>query len=322
MAAELDFLDQVAAVARRHGVGPDELKEVAGGVANRGFVLGDELFLRVCRPGYEADLLKETHVVPAARSVGVLTPAIVEYDDTRRLIAAPYALMERVHGTEPTELPTALAKQLAHLHQLKRDPASTTSHTKPASAEPAGADWGGVTGGMVGAGVLRVAEDGWGDPWRTIDELADRGYVDPGTARWLTGWFTRLAERIDESRPKVLIHGDVAAHNLLAGPDGDLRALIDWGDAAWAPRAMDFAKLPLTQVAALLPEYLRHAQSPETEEELAAAVLWFHLFWGLAKLPAAPWPGQRHWTAPNTSRLLNILHFFTTSPPAPWSRLT
>ncbi|TDW90625.1 phosphotransferase family enzyme [Kribbella pratensis] len=382
MAAELDFLDQVAAVARRHGVGPGELKEVAGGVANRGFVLGDELFLRVCRPGYEADLLKETHVVPAARSVGVLTPAIVEYDDSRRLIAAPYAVMERVHGTEPTELPTALAEQLARLHQLKRAPESTPNRAKPASAESAGpesggaeparaesrsaessraesgraepagavssgaessgaepvgaesshaasgcagsgcAESGGAGGGLVGVGLLGVVEDGWGDPWRTIDELAERGYVDPGTASWLTGWFTRLAEHIDGSRPNVLIHGDVAAHNLLAGPDGDLRALIDWGDAAWAPPAMDFAKLPLTQVAALLPDYLRHAHSPESEEEFAAAVLWFHLFWALAKLPAAPWPGQRHWTAPTTSRLLNILHFFTTSPPAPWSGLT
>lgn len=293
MAEEFDFLDQVGAVARRHGVDPGEVKEVAGGVANRGFVLGEELFLRVCRPGFEADLLKETHVVPAARSVGVLTPAIVEYDDSGRLIAAPYAVMERVHGTEPTDLPTGLAAQLAHLHQLER------------TLELSG-----------------VVEDGWGDPWGTIDGLADRGYVDSGTASWLTGWFTRLAERIDGSGPKVLIHGDVAAHNLLAGPDGDLRALIDWGDAAWAPRAMDFAKLPLTQVAELLPDYLRHSQSPESEEELAAAVLWFHLSWGLAKLPAAPWPGQRHWTAPTTSRLLNILHFFTTAPPAPWSGLT
>ncbi|WP_410789365.1 phosphotransferase family protein [Kribbella sp. C-35] len=293
MVAEPDFLEQVAAVARRHGVDPGELKEVAGGVANRGFVLGDELFLRVCRPGYEADLLKETHVVPAARSVGVLTPAIVEYDDSGHLIAAPYVVMERVHGTEPTNLPTGLANQLARLHQLERT-----------------------------LDLSGVGEDGWGDPWRTLDELADRGYLDPGTASWLTGWFTRLAERIDGSGAKVLIHGDVAAHNLLAGPEGELRALIDWGDAAWAPRAMDFAKLPLTQVAVLLPDYLRHSQSPESEEELAAAVLWFHLSWGLAKLPAAPWPGQRHWTAPTTSRMLNILHFFTTAPPQPWSDLT
>ncbi|WP_327639819.1 aminoglycoside phosphotransferase family protein [Kribbella sp. NBC_00482] len=312
MTEELDFPDQVAAVARRHGVDPGELKEVAGGVANRGFVLGDELFLRVCRPGFEADLLKETHVVPAARSVGVLTPAIVEYDDSGRLIAAPYVVMERVHGTEPTDLPTGLAEQLANLHQLEQRPASEPDLSEPDLSKP----------DLSGLELPGLAEDGWGDPWGTIDELADRGYVDPGTASWLTGWFTRLAERIDGSGPKVLIHGDVAAHNLLAGPDGDLRALIDWGDAAWAPRAMDFAKLPLTQVAELLPDYLRYSQSPESEEELAAAVLWFHLSWGLAKLPAAPWPGQRHWTAPTTSRLLNILHFFTTAPPQPWSGLT
>ena len=120
----------------------------------------------------------------------------------------------------------------------------------------------------------------------------------------------------------MLIHGDVAAHNLLAGPDGELLALIDWGDAAWAPRAMEFAKLPLAQVAVLLPDYLRHARPPESEEELAAGVLWFHLSWAIAKLSAAPWPGQRHWTAPTASRLLSILHFFTTAPPAPWSGLT
>jgi serine/threonine protein kinase len=119
----------------------------------------------------------------------------------------------------------------------------------------------------------------------------------------------------------VLIHGDVAAHNLLAGPDGDLRALIDWGDAAWAPRGMDFAKLPLDQVDAILPEYIHHAGGVRTEE-LAAATLWFHLDWGLGKLTAGPWPGQRHWTAPPFSRLLGLLRFFSTSPSTPWSTLT
>jgi aminoglycoside phosphotransferase (APT) family kinase protein len=200
--------------------------------------------------------------------------------------------MERVHGTEPTDLPTGLAEQLARLHHL--DPSD---------------------------GLLTVPEDDWADPWRTVDELGSRGYIDPGTANWLTGWFTRLADRIDRTEPKVLIHGDVAAHNLLAGPANDLRALIDWGDAAWAPRAMEFAKLPLTQVATLLPDYLRRTGTRHTEEELAAAALWFHLHWALARIPSTPDPGQRHWTAPTASRLLNLLHFFTTTPPAPWSGL-
>jgi hygromycin-B 7''-O-kinase len=290
-----DFLHRVTAVARRHGVDPEHVKEVAGGVANRAFILGDDLFLRTSRPGYEDDLRKETHVVPAARLVGVLTPEILEYDETHRLLPAPYVVMERVHGAEPTDAPTGLAEELARLHQIHHAPEPTL-------------------------GIRGVPEDDWGDPWRTVDDLATRGYVDPATASWLSGWFTRLAERFDDSRPKVLIHGDVAAHNLLAGPDNELRALIDWGDAAWAPPAMEFAKLPLTQVAKLLPAYAH--QSPDSEEALAAAIVWFHLAWALAKLPAPPWPDQRHWTAPTTSRLLNILHFFTTTPPTPWRDLT
>ncbi|WP_432887218.1 phosphotransferase family protein [Kribbella sp. CA-245084] len=290
-----DFLHQVTTVARRHGVDAEHVKEVAGGVANRAFILGDDLFLRASRPGYEDDLRKETHVVPAARLVGVLTPEILEYDETHRLLATPYVVMERIHGAEPTDAPTGLAEELARLHQIQHSP-------EPTRAIPV------------------VPEDDWGDPWRTVDDLATRGYVDPATASWLTGWFTRLAERFDDSGPKVLIHGDVAAHNLLAGPANELRALIDWGDAAWAPRAMEFAKLPLTQVAKILPTYAD--RSPETEADLAAAILWFHLSWALAKLPAPPWPNQRHWTAPTTSRLLNILHFFTTTPPPPWPDLT
>jgi hygromycin-B 7''-O-kinase len=286
-----EFLHQVTAIAQRHGVEAWQVTEVPGGVANRAFVLGDDLFLRVSRPGYEDDLHKETSVVPVTRFVGVMTPAIVEYDGSRGVINAPYVVMERVHGIEPAAVPTGLAEQLALLHRIGR-----------------------VT-------IPGVPEDDWGDPWRTVDDLAGRGYVDLGTASWLAGWFTRLAERFDRSGPKVLIHGDVAAHNLLAGPDDELRALIDWGDAAWAPRAMEFAKLPLTQVAAILPAYVRHTHSAVHEEELAAAILWFHLSWGLSKLTADPWPDQRHWTAPPASRILNLLTFFATKPPTPWPTL-
>ncbi len=149
-----------------------------------------------------------------------------------------------------------------------------------------------------------------------------RGYLDSGTAAWLTGWFTRLGDRFDRDEPTVLIHGDVAAHNFLAAPTGELTALIDWGDAAHAPRAMDFAKLPLDHVATILPDYVHHTAYAVPEDELAAATLWFHVAWALGKLPAGPWPSQRHWTAPPASRLLGLLKFFASTPPPPWSNLT
>jgi hypothetical protein len=131
-----------------------------------------------------------------------------------------------------------------------------------------------------------------------------------------------LANRFDRDQANVLIHGDVAAHNLLVNLEGELVALIDWGDAAYAPRAADFAKLPLEHVAAILPDYIRHTPAAVREDELAAAILWLHLSWGLGKLTAEPWPGQRHWTAPPASRILGILRFFAASPPGPWSSLT
>jgi hygromycin-B 7''-O-kinase len=281
----------LALVARRHGVDPAQVEEVPGGVANRGFALGEKLFVRVSRPGFEADLHKETTVIPVARSSGVLTPAIVEYDDSRRLLDTPYVVMERVDGTEPSGVPTGLAEQLARLHQAEQ---------------------------VVIAGIT---EDGWDDPWRRVDDLAGRGYLDPGTGAWLSDWFTRLAGRFDRDQPKVLIHGDVASHNLLATPAGELSALIDWGDATYAPPAVDFAKLPLEDGATILPDYLDHLHPAVPAEQFAASVLWLHLSWALGKLPAPPWPGQRHWTAPPASRILGLLRFFARSPAEPWAGL-
>jgi hygromycin-B 7''-O-kinase len=78
----------------------------------------------------------------------------------------------------------------------------------------------------------------------------------------------------------------------------------------------------LEHVAAMLPDYIRHTPTVVGEDELAAAILWLHLSWGLGKLTAEPWPGQRHWTAPPASRVLGILRFFAADPPEPWSGLT
>jgi hypothetical protein len=99
--------------------------------------------------------------------------------------------------------------------------------------------------------------------------------------------------------------------------DGRLQAIIDWGDAAWGPPGMEFAKLTLEQVAATLPGYRRTTRA----EGLEASALWFHLSWGISGLTKDPQPGQRHWTAPPSSRLLGVLRFYASSPPQPWPGL-
>ncbi|GAA1588436.1 hypothetical protein GCM10009789_47460 [Kribbella sancticallisti] len=286
--------ESLAALADRYGVRLEAVREVPGGVANRAYLLGDELFLRIPRsPAFERDLRKEAAVIPVARAAGVRTPAIVEFDASRRLLAAPYMVVERVRGRDLVgrEAPEKsfweeVGRQVALLHAVQ-----------PAPLE-------GVT-----------SDDGGGDPRPTVDRLATEGYLDSGTANWLLGWFDRLAVHIPQDQPHKLLHGDLAPQNLLASDsDNHLEALIDWGDAAWGPPGMEFAKLPLEQVAAALPSY-------RSTEGLEAAALWFHLSWGVSAIPKPPQPNQRHWTAPPTSRLLGVLRFFAAGPPAPWSGL-
>lgn len=278
------MMTDLKALATRYGVRPDQVREVPGGVANHAYLLGDDLFLRIPRtPAYEQDLLKEVAVIPVARAAGVRTPAIVDYNTSD---GTPYMVLERVHATDLVEAPRPpaeywqqLGAQLAQLHQVEEPP----------------------------PGIPH--DDGGGDPRPTVDKLATEGYLDPSTANWLLAWFDRLSAHIPPDQPHVLLHGDLAPQNLMTD-----QSLIDWGDAAWGPPGMEFAKLPLEQVAATLPTY-------RTTEGIEAAALWFHLSWGVSGIPKPPRPNERHWTAPPISRLLGVLRFFASEPPEPWRRL-
>jgi hygromycin-B 7''-O-kinase len=279
------------ALATRYGVPAESIREVPGGVANRAYALGNDLFLRIPRsPAFDNDLLKESTIIPAARAAGVRTPGIVDFDNTRSLVDAPYMVLERVHGTDlvDTDEPSPafwqeVGSQVALLHQVEQPP----------------------------AGV--APDDGGGDPRPTVERLATAGYLDPGTTSWLLACFDHLNDLIPDNQPPVLLHGDLAQQNLMAD-NNHLQALIDWGDAAWGPPGMEFAKLRLEHVVAVLRGY------PQ-QEGLEASILWFHLSWGISGLPKTPQPGQRHWTAPPPSRLLGVLRFYASSPPAPWSGL-
>jgi hygromycin-B 7''-O-kinase len=283
-----------SAIAIDHGVDPDEVTEIPGGVANHVFRLGPALILRIPRSSdFIADLHKEVAVIPVARSAGVRTPALVAQgtiplDGT----PTPYVLMDRVQGNDLVTHPgptiwADLGREVALLHQVHQQS---------------------LTG---------VPEDS-GTGRGSAEELVDRGYLDPETGRWLGSWMGRLRGRFDENSPKVLLHGDLAPQNLMVDDAGRFAALIDWGDAAWGPRGMEFAKLRLEDVARLLPAYKDVADVRFEPGELEASVLWFHLQWGLSNLTGPPRLGARHWTAPPASRVLGVLRFLASNPPEPW----
>ncbi|MEU4395160.1 phosphotransferase [Kribbella sp. NPDC023855] len=116
--------------------------------------------------------------------------------------------------------------------------------------------------------------------WFSRRSAAQTWSTPSGTANWLLAAFDHLQTLIPQDQSQVLLHGDVALQNLMAH-DNQLQGLIDLGDAAWGPPGMEFAKLRLEQVVAMLADY-------RGGEGLEASILWFHLGWGLGNLTQGP----------------------------------
>ncbi|MGW2153933.1 phosphotransferase family protein [Nonomuraea sp. NPDC001699] len=298
----------LAAIAGLLGTTAEHVRPLPQGVANQVFLLGDDLVLRVPRAEqFLPDLVKEAAVIPYALRAGVRTPEIVAFDDTCSAVDVPYMVLTRTRGMDLARLELSdadterlhrqVGRELGRLHRLTPD-------TAPALA-----------------GV--PADDGAADPWALTDGLAEDGWIDAETARWLTGWLDRLSAHLPPTAPTVLIHGDIAPQNLLVAPEtAQLNGIVDWGDAEWADPAADFAKMPLTGVPAMLDGYRRET-GQESSTTWEARVLWCHLTWALGRLKdPVPRPGERHWTAPPASRLLGLLRFFASAPPAPWADLS
>jgi hygromycin-B 7''-O-kinase len=155
-----------------------------------------------------------------------------------------------------------------------------------------------------------VPVDEGGDPRPGIEALASAGQVSAGLARWLLGWLDELARQVGEPPRPCLIHGDIAAGNLLVDPGtGALAALLDWGDAAIADPAVEFAKVPPRAVPHVLAGYLGDVDDA-VGREWAARVLWHHVVWAVLRLGTPPDPVAAHWSAQPGNRLLELLRAY------------
>lgn len=283
----LDAHELAQALAKRHHIDPDQVHPLPQGQANHVLALGEELVLRIPRsPSHTKDLEKEAELLPLAHTAGLPVPELLHHAPA----PVPHLLITRMPGTDMAErTPTRaflhqVGRQLHRLHHLP----TQHLHTPP----------------------LQVEQD---DPTTLVQDLHRTGMLDASTAGWLTDLFHHLAEHVPRTPPEpVLIHGDLSPTNLLATPDGALSAIVDWGEAALAEAAVDFAKLP----PHWLPEVLAGYPSPPGQEHsLKARILHHHLTWALARLTdPAPCPGPRHWSAPPASRLVGLLRLVATHP--------
>lgn len=308
--------EALAAIARRHGLTAASVRPVPSGEANHVFHLGDDLILRIPRnEAFLRELAKEAVVIPAARNAGVRTPSVVAFDDTCSEVNVPYMVLTRAPGTDLARLTLSAAETEHVLREVGRQLATLHRLTAATATE-------------LRADPVIPSDDHTDDPRALTLRLLAEGWIDVDASRWLTGWIDRLAAHLPpDDPPQVLLHGDIAPQNLLVSSDtGEvaLTGIVDWGDAEWADPAVEFAKVPLSGVPAMLEGYRcesgEAASAGDTSWE--ARVLRVQLTWALARLAdPAPRPGARHWTAPPASRLLGLLRFFTSAPPAPWNEL-
>ncbi|WP_168801359.1 phosphotransferase family protein [Glycomyces buryatensis] len=293
----MSSLGALAEIARRHGVDPGDVAAVPSqGVANRVYFLGGDLVLRIALAESADDLRKEAVVIPAAVRAGVRTPELVDFDDGQ-LLSTPYMVVKRAKGIAPGVPGGPRDRQWLALYR------------------ELGSELSILHSGVDALDGVPVDNDA--DPRPLVAGLARAGYLSTDVADWLTAWFDRLDSHRPREAQARLIHGDASPTNLLADPDSKrLNAILDWGDAAWADPATEFAKLPLRAVPALLEGYLG-----ECDEAWAARILWHHLHWAIARLPTPAEQDAAHWSAQPGNRLLEIMRFFLNDPPLPWPAL-
>ena len=180
-------------------------------------------------PDTVADARTEAVAAPAAHAAGILTPRLIAFDDSRSLTDRPYSLWQRVHGEtlgllelEPSRAANvwrSVGRELARLHHrvtVCPDPNGwLDTHERPADLTP------------------------------FVESLASLGRIDSGASSETLRLLEQLAPHVATNVDRRFIHGDIHPMNVMCTADGELLALIDWGDAGWADPALDFAAIPV-----------------------------------------------------------------------------
>lgn len=164
---------------------------------------------------------------PAAARLGIPVAALIALDTSRSLIPRDVTLWERLAGDHPDGASSVwleVARQLAVLHDAELAwPPHTVRDDAP----------------VRHAALPAVAQK--------LQHL--------GALQEVAAWAARLEAFSAPADLKTSIHGDIHRFNVLSGPEDELVALLDWGDAGWGDPAYDLARAPLEALAPMLAAY-------------------------------------------------------------------
>lgn len=162
------------------------------------------------------DVLREARIVGALAGSGVPVPTVLGICEDRGVTGAPFYVMDLVEGVV--------------LHDVD---AMLTAFPAEAGRRRVAES---LVDGLVRLHALDVDAVGLGDLGRRD------GYVERQLRRWHRQWqasrgqdvplvdelHVRLAARVPAQQRVSVVHGDYRLGNVLVGPDGDLRAVLDW----------------------------------------------------------------------------------------------
>lgn len=287
--------EQLQAIVERHQLtldGPVEPMP-SNGVVHSLWSLGSGYVLRVPKPEEMClgDLRAEVVAIPVARAAGVRTPDLIAFDDSCAILDVPYAIVERVHGTDLSQL----APDDDRLSDLYRQLGVqlATLHTAPA---PDPHPW--------------FRTPGTWDVDALLGETVAAGMLDTNAQRW----FARVLGETTthESPPRTcFLHDDVKPDNMMANQHDEL-VLIDWGDAGIGDPAHDLAGLRAAAIAQALIGY-REIVGLTTDPTLEQRIVHLALSNAIAGLRRSPKTGPS-WYRPLAAVMADLLGFATDHP--------
>lgn len=265
-------MDPVKEILLQYGIKGDWEAILGLGVGNRIYAT-DDVVLRIAadHPDSFSDAYTESIAAPAARAVGVLTPRLIAFDDSRSLVNRPFSLWERVHGktlgvfeTDPLKMPntwTEIGSQLGILHtRIKSCPDPKGYLDKPAR---------------------ETRHE------KLLQQLIDNQQIEHKNS-------IRIYKTIEELKPLVnvetnccFLHGDLHDKNILCSSKDSLLAIIDWGDAGWGDPVLDFSSIPLEAIPFVMEGY--ESQAPEMlGSQPVIRIVWDKLYLAMKKVLRHP----------------------------------
>lgn len=208
-----------------HGIGlpsPVRAELVPGGRSNLTYALiggdGGRVVLR--RPPQGGvlesahDMGREWRFIDALRDTAVPVAEALAREESPALVGAPFYVMSYVDGLVPHDAAAAAALS----HEARHEASASLIDT------------------MVTLHGVDIDAVGLGDIGRRT------GYVERQLRRWHRQWkqssctdvaaigaaHERLSERVPEQVRTGIVHGDFRLGNMMCGPDGRIRAVLDW----------------------------------------------------------------------------------------------